>query len=246
MNNILITGGNRGIGLAISKKLIDEGFYVISVSREINSNLKNIENFEQISADVSSEVSCIDLFEKLKNQNKKFYCIINNAGFSEWRSISQIDQTFLEKMFGVNVFGYFYIIKYGLELLNDKGSILNISSLAAMRGTENNSAYVASKFAIRGLTQSLSKELGPKGIRVNAINPVLIATEGLLKALKSDQSPAKDNPEEFLRVFATAQTSLKRLPNADDVADLACFLIGPKSQAITGQSINVDCGVLPN
>ena len=246
MKNVLITGGNKGIGLSISKRLIEDGWHVISISRNRNDSIDGLTNFEELCADVSDENQCKDLFQNLANQKIDLDCIINNAGFSEWRSIQNIDHDFLSRMFAVNVFGYFYITKYGLPLMKQNGSILNISSLAAMRGTPNNSAYVATKFAVRGMTQSLSKELGTKGIRVNAINPVLISTEGLLSALQSHESPAKGNPEQFLNEFASSQTSTGRLPTSEDVADLACFLIGPSASAISGQSINVDCGVLPN
>ena len=108
------------------------------------------------------------------------------------------------------------------------------------------SAYSASKFAITGLTQSTAKELGKSGIRVNAICPVLIETPGLIEALKSENSPSFGQPTEFLEQFALTQTALGRLPNSKDVAELCYFLTSESANAITGQSINVDCGVLPN
>jgi 3-oxoacyl-[acyl-carrier protein] reductase/meso-butanediol dehydrogenase/(S,S)-butanediol dehydrogenase/diacetyl reductase len=92
----------------------------------------------------------------------------------------------------------------------------------------------------------MAKELGPKGIRVNAVCPVLVATEGLITALEDETSPAKGNPDKFLSEFAKTQTALGRLPTAEEVADLCLFLTSPEASAITGQSINVDCGVLPN
>jgi 3-oxoacyl-[acyl-carrier protein] reductase/meso-butanediol dehydrogenase/(S,S)-butanediol dehydrogenase/diacetyl reductase len=142
--------------------------------------------------------------------------------------------------------GYFWGAKAASRYLKTGGSLINISSLAGKRGSANNSAYVATKFGVTGLTQSLSKELGPRGIRVNAICPVLIQSEGLLEALSEPSSPAKGNPESFLREFAENQSALKRLPTGQEVADLVLYLISEKSSAITGQSINVDCGVLPN
>ena len=123
---------------------------------------------------------------------------------------------------------------------------MNISSLAAKRGTLNNSAYSASKFGVTGLTQSLSKELGPKGIRVNAVCPVLIETPGLITALDTEYSPADKSKSIFLENFARTQTALGRLPTASEVAQLCLFLSSENASGITGQSINVDCGVLPN
>ena len=98
---------------------------------------------------------------------------------------------------------------------------------------------------MNGLTQSLAKELGPRGIRVNAVCPVLIATEGLLEALKTKHAPGNQNPEEFISNFTINNSALKRMPKSDEVGDLCVFLASNKASAITGQCINIDCGVLP-
>jgi 3-oxoacyl-[acyl-carrier protein] reductase/meso-butanediol dehydrogenase/(S,S)-butanediol dehydrogenase/diacetyl reductase len=127
----------------------------------------------------------------------------------------------------------------------DGASIINISSIAGKRGSSNNSAYCSSKFGVNGLTQSLSKELGPRGIRVNALCPVLIKTDGLIDALKENFSPAKLDPEKFITDFARDNSALKRLPTGEEVGNMAVFLASNEASAITGQCINVDCGVLP-
>ena len=171
---------------------------------------------------------------------------INNAGFSEWRPIEEIDEEFLTSIIETNLMGYFWGAQAAASILQSGSSLINISSLAARRGTPNNSAYVATKFGVAGLTQSLAKELGPKGIRVNAVCPVLVKTEGLVEALKLETSPAAGEPDKFLNNFASTQTALGALPTASQVADLCFFLSSEQALAITGQSINVDCGVLPN
>ena len=124
-------------------------------------------------------------------------------------------------------------------------TIINISSLAGKRGSSNNSAYVASKFGINGLTQSLAKELGPRNIRVNALCPVLIATDGLNEALKMDYAPGGKNPEKFIKNFTKSNSALMRMPTASEVGEMCVFLASESASAITGQCINVDCGVLP-
>ena len=246
--SVVITGGSKGIGLELVKLYAEKGFKVISGSRTkyddfdsaINANIK------EIIMDVTKPESHEELVNEAIKQTGKLDVYINNAGFSEWRTLQDIDTKFLESMFSTNVFGYFWGTKAAAKVMNPGSSIINISSLAARRGTSNNSAYSASKFAITGLTQSIAKEIGKSGIRVNAICPVLIETPGLIDALKSENAPSLGQPTEFLEQFALTQTALGRLPNSKDVAELCYFLTSESASAITGQSINVDCGVLPN
>jgi 3-oxoacyl-[acyl-carrier protein] reductase/meso-butanediol dehydrogenase/(S,S)-butanediol dehydrogenase/diacetyl reductase len=157
-----------------------------------------------------------------------------------------VNEDFIKEMFATNLFGYFWGAQAAATVLKRGGSILNISSLAAKRGTPNNSVYSATKFGVTGLTQSLCKELGPKGIRVNAVCPVLIETTGLVDALNQKDSPANGDIGSFLTEFSANQTALGRLPSTKEVAQLCLFLTSKNASGISGQSINVDCGVLPN
>jgi len=130
--------------------------------------------------------------------------------------------------------------------LHPGGAIVNISSMAGKRGTAHNAVYCAAKFGVNGVTQALAKELGPRGIRVNALCPVLIRTEGLVEALQEEYSPARTKGvDRFLEEFTSANAALGRLPTAADVAEFCLFLSSGKAAAITGQCINVDCGVFP-
>ena len=124
-------------------------------------------------------------------------------------------------------------------------SIINISSIAGKRGSGNNSLYCASKFGMNGLTQALAKELGPRGIRVNAVCPVLIPTTGLLDALNGPYSPAKGDPEGFIKQFASGNAALGHLPTGEEVASFCLNIVSESSSALTGQCINIDCGVFP-
>jgi len=105
--------------------------------------------------------------------------------------------------------------------------------------------YVASKFGMNGLTQSLAKELGPQGIRVNAICPVLVRTDGLVEALQDPKSPAAGDPDTFLENFRAANSALGHLPSGEEVGNYATYLASDRASAITGQCVNVDCGVFP-
>jgi NAD(P)-dependent dehydrogenase (short-subunit alcohol dehydrogenase family) len=123
---------------------------------------------------------------------------------------------------------------------------VNISSLAGKRGSANNSVYCASKFGVNAVTQALAKELGPRGIRVNAVCPVYVRTAGLDDALAEEESPTGGQDiGTYLAEFARTQTALGALPSDVQVADSCVFLASAAAGAITGQCINVDCGVLP-
>ena len=247
-NTLVITGGSKGLGWAIAEKYLQNGWNVVSGSRSTRLQIADEfqDRFRQVEMDVRDRASHKTLVEGAIAWAGGVDCFINNAGFSEWRSIADIDEEFLTSILQTNLMGYFWGSQASAAILQPGSSIINISSLAARRGTPNNSAYVASKFGVAGLTQSLAKELGPKGIRVNAVCPVLVKTEGLIEALTDESSPAAGAPDIFLNNFAMTQTALGTLPSASQVADLCLFLSSPDAAAITGQSINVDCGVLPN
>jgi 3-oxoacyl-[acyl-carrier protein] reductase/meso-butanediol dehydrogenase/(S,S)-butanediol dehydrogenase/diacetyl reductase len=247
MKTMVITGGSKGLGAAISEKFLQMGWRVFSGSRTPgNHDLDLHQEFVYHPTDVRNRESVREFLEFSSESQGTIDCFINNSGFSEWKALEAIDEEFLRNILETNLMGYFWGAQAAANHLAPLGSIINISSLAARRGTPNNSAYVASKFGVAGLTQSLAKELGPKEIRVNAVCPVLVKTPGLMEALAKTNSPASDSPEDFLREFAEKQTALGFLPLASDVANLCFFLAGSDARAITGQSISVDAGVFPN
>jgi NAD(P)-dependent dehydrogenase (short-subunit alcohol dehydrogenase family) len=245
---VVITGGSKGIGWELVKVFAKDGYKVISGSRSVREDVPAdiSKSIKQLEIDVKNRENHLKLVKAAIDWNGTLDCYINNAGFSEWRSLADIDNKFISEIFETNLFGYFWGAQAAETALKEGGSIINISSLAAKRGTPNNSAYSATKFGVTGLTQSLCKELGPKGIRVNAVCPVLVETPGLLDALDSKHSPANNDTNKFLANFAINQTALNRLPTVNEVAQLCLFLASDNASGITGQSINVDCGVLPN
>lgn len=242
----LVTGGAKGLGRNIVERLLKDGKNLISISRNHEVIENTNKNLCSINCDLSNFDNTEMVFKELKAKNIEIEGLVNNAGYSEWRSLDYIDQNFVDEMVHKNLYTCISSIKFALKYFDSVGSIVNISSLAGKRGTANNSIYVASKFAVEGLTRSLSQELGARRIRVNSICPVLIQTPGLSAQIEKTDAPAhKVGIDQFMLDFAKNQTALKHLPEADDVSSLVAFLLSDSSRSITGQSINVDCGVLP-
>jgi 3-oxoacyl-[acyl-carrier protein] reductase/meso-butanediol dehydrogenase/(S,S)-butanediol dehydrogenase/diacetyl reductase len=172
--------------------------------------------------------------------------LVNNAGFSAWRPLAEIDEVFWDDMIGTNLKGVLFASQAAAAVMTRGAAIVNVSSLAGKRGSANNSVYCASKFGVNGITQSLAKELGPRGIRVNAVCPVYLRTAGLEAALAEPRSPTGGRElTAYLVEFAASQTALGVLPTEEQVAQACVFLASAAGGGITGQCVNVDCGVLP-
>ena len=241
----VVTGGNKGIGLGITKLLNKKNYKVITCGKSQFDDQDLIDSVDFIQGDASQYETHEILAKKAINSYGRLDLYVNNVGISEWKKIKDIDSNFLDKIFKTNVYSVFWGCKIAAKYLSENGSIINISSIAGKRGSKNNSAYVATKFGINGITQSLAKELGYKNIRVNAICPVLIKTEGLLNALQEKSSPGHEDLSVFFDNFIANQSALNRLPTINEVAEMVFFLASQNASAITGQCINVDCGVLP-
>lgn len=245
---VVITGGSKGIGLTITQAFLEEGFNVYVGSRTVGE-LKRLrsDRLSFVKTDVRNEKDVQNLIQEATVTTGEINVLINNAGYSEWRPIELIDEAFLQDIFQTNLMGAFWGCKAALSTMRTGACIINISSIAGKRGSANNAAYVASKFGMNGLTQALAKEVGHRGIRINGICPVLILTDGLLTALSSQHSPASSSGSgsEFIATFAREQSALKRLPTGGEVAKVCLFLASDSASAITGQNLNVDCGVFP-
>jgi NAD(P)-dependent dehydrogenase (short-subunit alcohol dehydrogenase family) len=243
---VVITGGNRGIGLSITEAFVNAGYAVFVGARQeadLAGRFGNKVVF--VPTDVRDEAAHVKLVKAAVDATGRLDAFVNNAGYSEWRPIGEIDDAFLDDIIATNLKGAFWGCKAAVGAMGDGGSIVNISSIASKRGSPNNSAYAATKFAMNGLTQSLAKEVGPRGIRVNGVCPVLIPTDGLLEALKNPHSPAKGDGAGFIAKFALDNAALKRLPTGPEVAAMCVFLASDAASAVTAQNINVDCGVFP-
>lgn len=244
---VFITGGGRGIGAAITRAFHADGDRVVIASRAGAALAEalgdralfvpcDVQRPGDLSAAVAAAVAWgggLDVF-------------VSNAGSSAWRPLPEVDEAFWVEMVDTNLKGAFFGAQAAARHLGTGGCIVNISSLAGRRGSANNAVYCAAKFGVTGITQALAKELGPRGIRVNAVCPVYVSTEGLLEALADPVAPPRGGDvAAYLAEFARTQSALGRLPTGEEVAKACLFLASDAASAITGQSINVDCGVMP-
>jgi len=244
---VVITGGAKGIGADISSAFYKAGYRVLICGREDNGFAGTLgERARFVTVDVRRPEALRKLADIAVKETGALDVWINNAGYSAWRALASIDESFWDDMLDTNLKGVMFGCQAAAGKMISGGCIINISSLAGKRGSANNSAYCASKFGINGITQALAKELGPVNIRVNALCPVFVRTEGLMDALHEQYAPpGGSDVDAFLKSFTSAQSALMRLPTGEEVGQAALFLASDQASAITGQCINVDCGVLP-
>jgi 3-oxoacyl-[acyl-carrier protein] reductase/meso-butanediol dehydrogenase/(S,S)-butanediol dehydrogenase/diacetyl reductase len=242
---VAVTGGSRGIGRAIAELFSRRGHPVAVCSRSAPDGPRPAAIIHH-RVDVRRRGAQQEFVAAVLERFGSLDVFVNCAGVSRWRSVETIDEAFVAEVLETNVLGTLWGCAAAAPILPNDGCIVNVSSLAGKRGSANNSAYCAAKFAVNGITQALAKELGPRGIRVNAVCPVYVETDHIFASLAEADSPARGlSVDAYLKSFAEAQTALGRLPTALEVAEAVYFLAGPRASAISGQCINVDCGTLP-
>ena len=237
---LLLTGASRGIGHATVIKFVQEGWRVITCSRQAFSEdcpWGGKENHIQV--DLSDPNQTIDAIERIKKRLKggRLDALVNNAGIHLKKDLFHVDHTEFQEVLLTNLVSAFTLSKEVAKKMveKSKGSIINISSMAAHYGLPKVIAYSASKAGIEGLTRALAAELSPLGIRVNCIAP------GFIKTRMSSEALDKD-PERKAKVLS--RTPLGKLGQPEDVANLAYFLTSEETSYITGTIIPVDGGNL--
>lgn len=235
----IITGGSRGIGFATADKFLQEGAMVILTASSQESADKAVAQLKEkypdktvagISPNLASLASVRESFEAAAKQYGCIDILVNNAGISESTPFTEYTEEMYDKVMDLNVKGVFNATRAASECMiaRGKGVILSTSSMVSISGQPTGFAYPASKFAVNGLTVSLARELGPKGIRVNAVAPGITATD-MMKAV----------PKEVIEPLIR-QIPLRRLGQPEDIANAFVFLASEEASYITGVVLSVD------
>jgi meso-butanediol dehydrogenase / (S,S)-butanediol dehydrogenase / diacetyl reductase len=246
----LITGAAGGIGSAIARRLSREGARVVlcDLARDPVDALAEELTGESlaISLDVVDEQAMTEAADAAVERFGSLDVVFNNAGISMLTPLETITRADFDRLMGVNVYGLVVGCKVAAEVMRNQpsgGKIINTCSCAGKRAAALSTLYVASKFAVRGITQSLALELAPYGITVNAICPGIVDTP-LWKPIGDDlarQGLLKD-PADVLEMMSS-QVALGHPSVPDDVAGLAAFLASPDANYMTGQAVNIDGGI---
>ena len=239
MRNVLVTGGSRGIGLAIARRLAASGHYnVVAVARRESEDLgrairetgANRLHFRAFDLGRTDEIPAF--VKELRDSFGAIYGLVNNAGISTEGLLATMHNSDIEAVIRLNVLSPIVLTKYVVRhmMADGAGHIVNISSIIASTGYNGLSVYAASKAAAAGFTRSLAREVGKLGITVNAIAPGFVDTE-LTRSLDDDG-----------RRRIASRSALRRLPEADDVASMVEYLLGEGGRNITGTVLTVDAG----
>ncbi len=237
MDSVVVTGGSRGLGLAIATRLAREGYRVIAVARRCSEDLEMAMTEARggivFSAFDLSETAAIAAFVRdLRTRFGPIYGLVNNAGIGGERLLANMPDSEIESLIQLNTLSPILVSKYIVRgmMASGRGRVINVSSIVATTGFSGLSVYAATKASLVGFTRSLSREVGRVGITVNAIAPGFIDTE-LTKSM---------SPTDHERV--SARSALKRLAEAEDVAGMAAYLMGEGGRNITGSVITIDAG----
>ena len=243
---VFVSAGAAGIGRAIADRFHAHGarIYVCDISTEaLTLCLKERPEYHGMVADVADEAAVDRVFDDIRARLGGLDVLINNAGIAgPTAGVEAIDPADWRRIIGVNLNGQFYCQRRAVPLLRaaGEGVIINLSSVAGRLGYAYRLPYAATKWAIIGMTESLAKELGPEGIRVNAILPGIVAGPRIEQVISARADTLGISISE-MRQRMVDQISLRRMVSAEDVANMAIFLCSAAGRNISGQSLSV-CG----
>jgi 3-oxoacyl-[acyl-carrier protein] reductase len=239
----VVTGSSKGIGASIAARFAAEGAAVIvdyaSSKADADRVVSEITELGgtalAVQADVTNDADVRRLFAEADRRFGTLDILVNNAGFFEFLPLEQVTVEHFHKQFDLNVLGMILASREALKYFGPSGgSIVNISSVTATWTPPGACVYSATKAAVNALTQSLAKELAPRGIRVNAISPGMVETEGLYAA---------GIAESEFRTQHEAEVPLRRIGQPEDIAPAAVYLASADSAWVTGETLTIAGGV---
>jgi 3-oxoacyl-[acyl-carrier protein] reductase len=241
MRSVIVTGGSRGIGLAIAKKLAAEGYRVIAIARKATNELTaamrqacetNPGSFQFVAFDLQQTADISTLVKNLRKDFGSIYGLVNNAGVSFDGMLSLMKDSHIEELVRVNMLSPIILTKYVVRhmMADGGGRVVNISSIVGFTGVSGLAVYGATKASLLGFTRSLAREVGRTGVNVNSVAPGYLATD-MTGSLTDEQ-----------RDRIVRRSALKRFAEVGDVANAVEFLLSDKARNITGTVLTVDAG----
>jgi 3-oxoacyl-[acyl-carrier protein] reductase len=241
MRNVVVTGGSRGLGLGISRKLASAGYSVMAIARSENEQLTEAIAETEVGGRGSlcfrpfdlGDISGIpDLVRSLRKEIGAIYGLVNNAAIGTSGLLATLHNDQIERVLRLNTLSPMILTKYVVRsmMAGASGRIVNVASIVGYAGYSGLSVYGATKAAMLGFTRSLAREIGPLSITVNAVAPGFIDTE--LTASLGEQQ----------RQQIVRRSALRRLATIDDVANAVEFLLGERAKNITGTVLTIDAG----
>ena len=238
----VVTGASKGIGAAIAAQLAAEGAAVVVNYSSSKTDAEKVVagitskggKAVSVQANLSKQGDIERLFSEAKKAFGRLDILVNNAGVYEFLPLESVNEEHFHKQFNLNVLGLLLSSQAAAKLFDGSGgSIINISSIVSTLAVPNGAVYSGTKGAVDAITRSLATELGPRGIRVNAINPGMVETEGTHSA---------GIAESEMRRQVEAQTPLGRTGQPQDIVGAAVFLASTESSWITGENFIISGG----
>lgn len=243
----IITGGGSGIGKATAKIFADAGAQVVVTGRRLAplNRVSDDIGGHAIACDVSDQDQVRAMFAEALTITGKVDVLINNAGGpGPIAPVSEVNMSDWVECMNINLVGAMYCLQEAARIMTDQksGSIVNMSSLMGIQGYPMRSAYVASKFALIGITETMARELGPVNVRVNALMPGAVSGENMDRILQQ-RAKAEGRPASVIeRENYTSVAALRRWVAPEEVGRAALYYASDQSSAITGDKMKVDCG----